>query len=153
MLLAVPFFDPGHRFSFLRGKFNRQDSFLKDRPEKDQFISRLNANLARWDKLDGHVDWPLVDGEHPLSETMYRDYLVMDLSKPFQPKGYDEIESAVRADRPHSTSGGRWLNEDVVDYLLTLYISAGRAVYSDHVDAPKKLATQHFPFLQAPATE
>jgi hypothetical protein len=41
----------------------------------------------------------------------------------------------------------------VVDYLLTLYISAGRAVYSDRVDAPKKLATQNFPFLQSPVTE
>jgi hypothetical protein len=46
--------------------------------------ARLNANLAFYDGLDGKTDWPLSDqGEHPLTEFLLADFLVIDIAKPF----------------------------------------------------------------------
>lgn len=131
-------------------KFNRQDSFLKDRKDKNEFISQINVNLKRWDDMDNQEDWPLVDGHHPLSELVYADYLVMDFAKPFDESGFFGIENSLLAEKQHTTSGGRWLNEDIVDQLLTMYISRGRKPYSDFVNGPTKQAEKSFPYLRSP---
>jgi hypothetical protein len=112
-------------------------------------MSKINLNLKRWDNMDKQVDWPLVDNNHPLSELMYADYLVMDFAKPFNESGYFEIENSLLAEEQHTTSGGRWLNEDIIDTLLTMYISHSRKHYSDFVNATKP-ANKYFPYVRSP---
>jgi len=131
-------------------EFNQQDTFLKNRNNKKEIMSNINLNLKRWDNMDKQVDWPLVDDNHPLSELMYADYLVMDFAKPFDDSGYFEIENSLLAEEQHTTSGGRWLNEDVVDNILTMYISHGRKHYSDFVNGPTKPANKSFPYVRSP---
>jgi hypothetical protein len=46
----------------------------------------------------------------------------MRTSKPFTDGSFLEIERAVLAGRPHSTCGGRPLNDDIVDILYTLLV-------------------------------
>jgi len=131
-------------------QFNQQDTFLKDRNNKKEIMSKINLNLKRWDNMDKQVDWPLVDDNHPLSELMYADYLVMDFAKPFNESGYFEIENSLLAEEQHTTSGGRWLNEDIIDTLLTMYISHSRKHYSDFVNGPTKPANKSFPYVRSP---
>ncbi len=79
------------------------------------------------------------------------DYLVIDVSKPYQEDSFFEIESAVRAGRPHQTCGGRSLNDDVMDTLYTLLLAAGAGGrISDGVDQATVRAGVKFPYL-APA--
>jgi hypothetical protein len=48
----------------------------------------------------------------------------------------------------HATCGGRWLNEDLVDFLLTLYINAGKGPrIRDGVDAPIAWSSKLFPYM------
>jgi hypothetical protein len=55
----------------------------------EAYRSRLNANLAFYDGLDGKTDWPLNDqGDHPLTEFLLADFLVVDISKPFAEDSY-----------------------------------------------------------------
>lgn len=150
MILAVPFFDAGQRLTFLRGAFNEQNTFAAKRKDKGEFMSRFNANLQRWDNMDHKVDWPVVAGNHPLSKMMYEDYLVLDLAKPFSADGFLEIEKSIVADRSHQTSGGRWLGEDIVDILLTYYISRDEKPFSDFVEQATKQPTTTFPYLASP---
>jgi len=130
--------------------FNQQDTFLKDQKNKKQIMSKINLNLKRWDNMDKQVDWPLVDDNHPLSELIYADYLVMDFAKSFNESSYFEIESSLLAEKQHTTSGGRWLNEDVIDKILTMYISRGNKHYSDFVNNPTKAAEKSFPYVRSP---
>lgn len=131
-------------------EFNQQDTFVKERENKNEFISQINVNLKRWDDMDGQVDWPFVGGNHPLSELVYADYLIMDFAKPFDESGFFGIENSLLAEKQHTTSGGRWLNEDVVDKLLTMYISRARKHYSDFVNEPTKPAKKSFPYVRSP---
>ena len=53
--------------------------------------------------------------------------------------------------RAHASCGGRWLNEDLVDFLLTLYINAANGPpIRDGVDAPIAWSSKVFPYMAPP---
>jgi len=75
----------------------------------------------------------------------------VDASKPFCEISYFEIEQAMLKERAHITCGGRWLNEDVVDSILTLYVNAGNGPrISDGVDGPIAWSSRIFPYMAPP---
>ena len=136
----------------IRDLFNEEDAFSMRPDYAGAYRARLNANLAFYDGLDGKTAWPLDEqGVHPLTELLLADFLVVDLSKPFSEDGCFEIETALLAGRPHTTCGGRSLNDDIVDTLFTLLVGGidGEPI-SDGVDQPTQLATDAFPYLNAP---
>ncbi|MGW0211822.1 DUF4331 family protein [Streptomyces sp. NPDC003233] len=145
-------FDPVNSDLEIRDLYNEEDTF-NIRPEyADAYRARLNANLAWFDGLDGKTAWPLDEqGNHPLTELLLADFIVVDLSKPFSEDGCFEIETALLAGRPHTTCGGRSLNDDIVDTLYTLLVGGvdGERI-SDGVDQTAKPATHTFPYLHAP---
>ena len=138
MTLSAKMFDPVNRDLEIRDLYNDEDAFNLSTTYIGAYRARFNANLAFWDGLDGKTDWSLdQQGNHPLTELLLADFLVVDMSKPFRETSYFEIEQAMLNERAHATCGGRWLNEDVVDFLLTMYINAGHGPrISDGVDAP-----------------
>jgi len=75
----------------------------------------------------------------------------VDVSKPLSENSYFEIEQAILAGREHATCGVRWLNEDVVDSILTLYINAGNGPrIRDGVDRPIAWSSRIFPYMAPP---
>lgn len=145
-------FDVVNRDLDVRDLYSEEDGF-KLRPDYlSVYRARLNANLAFYDGLDGKTDWPLGDQhEHPLTELLLADFLVVDVSKPFNDDGYLEIERAVLHGETHKTCGGRWLNHDMVDSFLTFLINSGNGPrISDGVDHGSEPASRTFPFLTRP---
>jgi hypothetical protein len=120
-------FDTVNRDLEIRDLYNAEDTFSLSRDYRGAYRSRLNANLAFFDRLDDKIDWPLDDrGGHPLTELLLADFLVVDTSKPFAEDSFLEIERAVLAGRPHTTCGGRSLNDDIVDTLYTVLVGGRR---------------------------
>ena len=116
-------FDPVNRDLEIRDLYNAEDAFDLSRDYLGAYRARLNANLPFFDRLDGRTDWPPDEqGNHPLTELLLADFLVVDTSKPFTDGSFLEIERAVLAGRPHTTCGGRPLNDDIVDILYTLLV-------------------------------
>jgi len=153
MMLGPMQFDQVNRDLELRDLYNMDDAFRPAHHYEGAYRARLNANLAFWDGLNGSIDWPLDENDaHPLTELMLADFLVVDVTKPYAERGsFLEIELAAREGRMHETCGGRALNDDVMDTLFTLLISAGRGpVIRDGVDRATRPATQTFPYLAAP---
>jgi hypothetical protein len=150
--LGAKIFDPVNRDLEIRDLYNTEDAFSVSEHYVGAYRARLDANLAFYDGLDGKVDWPLDEhGRHPLTELLLADYLVVDASQPFHDTSYFELEQAMLEERPHSTSGGRWLNEDVVDFILTLYVNAGNGPrISDGVDGPIAWSSKSFPYMAPP---
>jgi hypothetical protein len=144
--------DPINQDIELRDLYNSEDPFRLAPYYLDAYRSRLNANLAFYDGLDGKTDWPLSDqGEHPLTEFLLADFLIIDIAKPFAEGSYLEIDRAVLAGRAHATSGGRPLNDDVVDKLFTLMVGGVDGPYiSDGVDQATQPASRSFPYLASP---
>ena len=148
-------FDQVNRDLEIRDLYNSEDAFALMPDYVGAYRARLNANLSFWDSLDGKVDWPLDErGDHPLTSLLLADFLVVDASKPFQEaNSYFEIEQAMRAARPHVTAGGRWLNEDIMDSIFTLYINGGNGPrISDGIDGPIAWSSKVFPYLAPPNT-
>ena len=145
-------FDPVNRDLEIRDLYNAEDAFNLGPDYVGAYRARLNANLAFFDRLDGKIDWPPDEqGNHPLTELLLADFLVVDTSKPFSDDSFLEIERAVLAGRPHTTCGGRPLNDDIVDILYTLLVGGvdGPRI-SDGVDQATQPATRSFPYLVPP---
>jgi hypothetical protein len=153
LMLAPKQFDPVNRDLEIRDLYNAEDAFGLSQAYAGAYRARLNANLAFWDGLDGHVDWPADDrGRHPLTELLLADFLAVDVTRPYAEQGsFLEIELAARAGYTHQTCGGRALNDDVMDTLFTLLINAGNGQpVRDGVDQATRPASRTFPYLAAP---
>ena len=150
--LSAKIFDSVNRDLEIRDIYNEEDAFNLSKHYVGAYRARLNANLAFFDGLDGKIDWPLDQhGNHPLTELLLADFLVLDASKTLCETSYFEIEQAMFEGRPHTTCGGRWLNQDLVDFLLTLYVNAGKGpVIRDGVDAPIAWSSKAFPYMAPP---
>ena len=135
----------------IRAWYNQEDSFDMSAGHAEVYGARYNANLEFWDKLDGKIDWPLDNGQHPLTKLFLNDFLIVDTSKLCKGNTFLEIERSVRKKQPHATCGGRTLDEDTVDTLLTLYIrgDTGERI-GDGVDRATQSADTTFPYLAAP---
>jgi len=150
--MANPTRDPYTRGVELRDLYNREDAFALSPVYRALYESRLDANLAFFDALDDNTAWPLEpDGRHPLRDLLIDDFQIIDLARPFAPGSFLEIEHALIDKRPHKSSGGRWLDDDILDELLTLTVNGGRGErLGDGVDAPTKPASFAFPYVREP---
>jgi hypothetical protein len=152
VMMAFKEFDQVNRDLEVRDLYNLEDAFHMSKDYRSVYRARMNANLPVLDRLDGKIDWPLgQDGSHPLTELLLADYLVLDISKPYAPNSYFEIESALLRGHAHQTCGGRSLNEDVMDTIYTLLINAGNGPrISQGINGPTVPASDVFPFLAPP---
>ena len=153
MMLAPKEFDPVNRDLEIRDLYNMEDAFHLGDAYGGAYRARLNANLAFWDGLDGKVDWPTDEaGNHPLTDLVLADFLVVDITKPYLEQGsFLEIELAARHGQPHQTCGGRTLNDDVMDTVFTQLVNAGHGpTIRDGVDSATRPAGATFPYLAPP---
>jgi hypothetical protein len=152
VILANPTRDARAPGIELRDLYNREDTFALSPVYRPLYESRLDANLAFFDGLDGKTAWPIgPDGRHPLRDLLVDDFLIMDLARPFGPGGFLEIERALVENRPHATAGGRWLDDDILDDLLTWMVNGSRGErFGDGVDAPTRPASLTCPSVREP---
>ncbi len=153
LMLAPKQFDQVNRDLEIRDLYNNEDVFHLGQAYEGTYRARLDANLAFWDGLDGQVDWPADEnGAHPLTELLLADFLAVDVTKPYAERGsFFEMELAACAGRRHETSGGRALNDDVMDTIFTLLINARNGPrIRDGVDRATRPATRTFPYLAPP---
>ncbi len=152
VIIASPARDPRAPGIELRDLYNREDTFTLSPVYRPLYESRFDANLAFYDGLDGETAWPVgPGGSHKLRDLFIDDFLILDLAYGFAPGGFLAIERALTNDRPHFSAGGRWLDDDILDELLTLMVSGpGGARFGDGVDAPTKPGSLIFPHVREP---
>ena len=150
--MANPSRDPRAEGIELRDLYNREDAFALSREYRPLYESRLDANLAYFDALDGEIAWPTgPNWRHPLRDLFMADFLILDVAHQFAPGGFLEVERSLIEDRPHRSAGGRWLDDDILDELLTLIVNGGHGErFGDGVDAPTKPAGEEFPYVREP---
>ncbi len=144
--------DPRTKGVELRDLYNKEDAFALSKEYRPLYESRLDANLAFFDGLDGKTAWPLgPDGRHPLRDVLIGDFLILDLARGFAPGNFLEIERSLINNRPHESAGGRWLDDDILDEMLTLFVNGGRGErFGDGVDVPTKPPSRSFPYVREP---
>jgi hypothetical protein len=150
--LSWKMFDQVNKDLEIRDLYNSEDAFDLKPDYFDAYRIRMNANLAFYDGLDGKIDWPFdPHGNHPLTKLLLADFLVVDASKPFAETSYFEIERSMLEGRTHVTSGGRWLNQDFMDFVFTLYVNGGNGPpINDGIAGPIAWSSKTFPYLAPP---
>jgi Domain of unknown function (DUF4331) len=145
-------FDQINRDLEIRDLYNSEDAFDVKPDYFDVYRMRMNANLAFHDGLDGKIDWPFDQhGNHPLTRLLLADFLVVDASMPFAETSYFDIERSMLEGQLYTTPGGRWLNQDFMDFVYTLYVNGiNGPPINDGVDAPIAWSSKTFPYLAPP---
>src|SRR5262249_44821770 len=109
----------------LRDLWNQQKPFMISEELKPMFLQRLKDSFAEWDMRDGRADW--TPEALPANANVFvDDFLLFDVAKPISDQSHLEIEKSTIAGRPYQTGGGRTIDANVIDILLTWLINRDR---------------------------
>jgi hypothetical protein len=76
---------------------------------------------------------------------------VLDLAHAFNPGQFLEIERSLRDGESHESAGGRWLDDDILDEMLTWFVNGAKGErLGDGVDGPSKPGSLSFPYVREP---
>jgi len=101
---------------------------------------------------DGQQDWtPSALAAH--ANVRLDDYLLFDVTKPITDVSYSEIERSTLSGRTYQTGGGRTVDANVIDDMLTLIVNRDREQLRGGATQATKPGTKNFPYFAAPNTE
>src|SRR4029450_1158849 len=136
----------------LRDLWNQQTPFGIGGAVCRLFFQRLKESLASWDMRNGKADWtpPALAAN---ANMFLDDHLLFDVTKPITDTSHLEIEKSTLNGKPYGTGGGRTVNADVIDVLLTWLVNRDREQLRSGTTRATKPGTKTFPYFATPNTE
>jgi hypothetical protein len=136
----------------LRDLWNQQTPFAIGDECRPLFLQRLKDSLASWDARDGKTDWtpPALAAN---ANMFLDDFLLFDVTKPITDTSHLEIEKSTLNGKAYGTGGGRTVNADVIDVLLTWMVNRDREPLRSGTTRATKPGTKTFPYFATPNTE
>jgi hypothetical protein len=135
----------------LRDLWNQQTPFANAPAEVSAlFKKRLRESFEFWDMRDGKKDWDpaLLDAHVNLR---MNDFLVFDVSKPITNNSHLEIEQSTIDGKPYATGGGRTVDANVIDILVTYLINRNQGkFYQSAATQATQPGLNTFPYLAPP---
>jgi Domain of unknown function (DUF4331) len=136
----------------LRDLWNQQTPFAIPKELQPLFLQRLKDSFAVWDGLDGNADWT-PDTLAANANVFLDDFLLFDVAKPITDQSHLEIEKSTLDGRPYQTGGGRTVNANVIDILLTWLVNRDREFILGGAIGATKPGMKVFPYLATPNLE
>jgi hypothetical protein len=136
----------------LRDLWNQQTPFAISKELQPLFLQRLKDSFAVWDGLDEKADWT-PDTLAANANVFLDDFLVFDVAKPITDQSHLEIEKSTLDGRPYQTGGGRTVNANVIDILLTWLVNRDREFILGGATGATKPGMNVFPYLATPNLE
>ena len=136
----------------LRDLWNQQTPFAIPKALQPLFRQRLNDSLAVWDSLDGKGDWT-PEALAANAQVFLDDFLLFDLAKPITDQSHLEIEKSTLYGRPYQTGGGRTIDANVIDILLTWLVTHDREFLQGGATGATKPGMNVFPYFATPNSE
>ena len=150
-VLANPTRDTNTKGVELRDLYNREDAFALSRDIDD---STSCGSMRTWPSSMVSMARPRgrrTRWTPSATRSPHQRFFDRRSRASFRPGSFLEIERALIDNRPHKTAGGRWLDDDILDELLTLMVSGGQGErLGDGVDAPSRPASLSFPYVREP---
>jgi hypothetical protein len=133
----------------LRDLWNQQTPFAIDEKLRPLFLQRMKDSLAEWDMRDGKQDW--TPSALAANANMFvDDFLLIDVAKPVSDTSFLEIERSTINGKAYETGGGRTVDSDVIDILMTWIVNRDREFLEGGTTKATKPGTKNFPYLAAP---
>ena len=136
----------------LRDLWNQQTPFAIPTALQPLFLQRLKDSLTVWDGLDGKADWTPEDLAAD-ANVFLDDFLLFDVSRPITDQSHLEIEKSTLRGRPYETGGGRTIDANVIDILLTWLVNRDREFLQGGATGATKPGMKVFPYFATPNTE
>jgi Polyketide cyclase / dehydrase and lipid transport/Domain of unknown function (DUF4331) len=136
----------------LRDLWNQQKPFAIAKELQPLFLQRLQDSLANWDMRDGRADWT-PEALAANANIFLDDFLLFDVAKGINDQSHLEIEKSTIQGRPYQTGGGRTVDANVIDILLTWLVNQDREFLQGGAMGATKPGTRVFPYFAAPNTE
>ncbi|MGV7212547.1 DUF4331 family protein [Bradyrhizobium sp. UFLA05-112] len=136
----------------IRDLWNQQTPFAIPEELQPMFLKRLKDSFANWDMKDGKTDWT-PDALAANANVFLDDYLLFDVAKPITDQSHLEIEKSTIEGRPYHTGGGRTVDANVFDILLTWLVNRDREFLQGGATGATKPGMKTFPYFAAPNTE
>jgi hypothetical protein len=135
----------------LRDLWNQQTPF-EDIPSdvSPLFRKRLRDSFEFWDRRDDDIQWSPELLEAHINVRM-NDFLVFDVSKPITNQSHLEIEQSTIAGKSYTTGGGRTIDANVIDILVTYLINRNQGkFYQGLATQATQIGLTTFPYLAPP---
>ena len=133
----------------LRDLWNQQTPFAIGDEFRPLFLQRLKDSLAAWDMRDGKADWtaPALAAN---ANMFLDDFILFDVLKPITDSSHLEIEKSTLNGKAYETGGGRTVNANVIDVLVTGWPIAIVNPCAAERPVPPSLARRLFHISQRP---
>ena len=136
----------------LRDLWNQQTPFAIAQELQPLFLDRLKSSLATWDLLDGKPDWT-PEALAANANVFLDDFLLFDVARPITDQSHLEIEKTTINGRPYQTGGGRTVDANSIDILLTWLVNRDREFLQGSAIGATKPGMKVFPYFATPNTE
>src|SRR5271155_1380318 len=136
----------------VRDLWNQQTPFALAEEFQPIFRKRLLDSLTNWDMRDGKADWTPSDLAAVVNVYL-DDFLLFDVSKPMSDTSFLEIEKSTLHGHPYQTGGGRTVNANVIDIMITWMVNNDREFIQGGALRATKPGVQSFPYLASPNTQ
>ena len=115
-------------------------------------LQRLKDSLANWDMHDGKADWT-PEALAANANVFLDDFLLFDVAKPITDDSHLEIEKSTLDGRPYQTGGGRTVDANSIDILLTWLVNRDREFLQGGATGATQPGMKVFPYFATPNTE
>src|SRR5215831_9088202 len=136
----------------LRDLWNQQTPFAISKELQPLFLQRLKDSFGEYDRRDGRVDWT-PEALAVNANVFLDDFLLFDVAKPITDQSHLEIEKSTIGGRPYQTGGGRTVDANVFDILLTWLVNHDREFLQGGATGATKPGMKVFPYFATPNTE
>ena len=134
----------------IRDLWNQETPFALSQDLLPLFRKRLTEVLHIWDMKDGKVDWrPAALAAS--ANVFLDDYLLFDVAKPITDTSHLEIEKSTIDGRAYATGGGRTVNANCIDILLTWIVNHDQGPFQQGgATGATQPGTTTFPYVAPP---
>jgi hypothetical protein len=136
----------------IRDLWNQQTPFAISTALQPLFLQRLKVSFADWDMRDGKADWT-PEALAANANVFLDDFLLFDVAKPITDDSHLEIEKSTIDGRPYQTGGGRTVDANSIDILLTWLVNRDREFLQGGATGATKPGMRSFPYLATPNSE
>ena len=133
----------------LRDLWNQQTPFAIADEVRPLFLQRLKDSLAAYDMHDGKQDWT-PEALTANANMFLEDYLLFDVAKLITDNSHLEIEKSTLNGKAYETGGGRTVDADVIDVLLTWMVNRDREPLRGGTTQATKPGLKTFPYFATP---
>jgi hypothetical protein len=136
----------------IRDLWNQQTPFAISKTLQPLFLQRLKDSFSDWDMRDGRADWT-PEALAANANVFLDDFLLFDVAKPITDDSHLEIEKSTIDGRPYQTGGGRTVDANSIDILLTWLVNHDREFLQGGATGATKPGMTTFPYLATPNSE